>query len=112
VSYDATWTASRRCTIATLGVGYADGVPRATGLAEAVPRLVELGGSTVPLVGRVTMDMCMAMVDDAPVAVGDVATIFGGRVSLDAQARAAGTIAYELLTALGPRVVRRYRGAA
>jgi alanine racemase len=112
VSYDATWTAPRRCTIATLGIGYADGVPRAVGLAEAVPRVVELGGMTVPLVGRVTMDMCMVMVDHAPVAVGDVATVFGGRVTLDAQARAAGTIAYELLTALGPRVVRRYRGAA
>jgi alanine racemase len=112
VSYDATWTAPRRCTVATLGIGYADGVPRATGLAEAVPRLVELGGATVPLIGRVTMDMCMAMVEHAPVAVGDVATIFGGRISLDAQARAAGTISYELLTALGPRVVRRYRGAA
>jgi alanine racemase len=51
-------------------------------------------------------------VDDLPVSVGDVATIFGGRVSLDAQARASGTISYELLTALGPRVVRRYKGAA
>jgi alanine racemase len=112
VSYDATWTAPRRCTIATLGIGYADGVPRATSLAESVPRLVELGGATVPLVGRVTMDMCMVMVEGTPVAVGDVATIFGGRISLDAQARAAGTISYELLTALGPRVVRRYRGAA
>jgi alanine racemase len=40
-----------------------------------------------------------------------VSPTFGGRVSLDAQARAAGTIAYELLTALGPRVVRRYQGA-
>jgi alanine racemase len=112
VSYDATWTAPRRCTIATLGIGYADGVPRATGLAESVPRLVELGGATAPLVGRVTMDMCMARVEETPVAVGDIATIYGGRVSLDAQARAAGTISYELLTALGPRVVRRYRGAA
>ncbi|HKU60651.1 MAG TPA: alanine racemase [Gemmatimonadales bacterium] len=111
VSYDATWKAPRRCTVATLGIGYADGVPRANGLAHAEPRLVELGDTTVPLVGRVTMDMCMVAVDDRPVAVGDMATIFGGRVTLDAQARAAGTISYELLTALGPRVVRRYKGA-
>jgi alanine racemase len=41
-------------------------------------------------------------------ALGDVATIFGGRVALDAQAAAAGTIAYELLTALGRRLPRRY----
>ena len=55
------------------------------------------------------MDMCMAAVDDGQVAVGDIATIFGGLVSLDQQARSAGTIAYELLTALGPRLPRRYR---
>ena len=111
MSYDATWKAPRRCTVATLGIGYADGVPRATGLADPEPRLVELGETIAPLVGRVTMDMCMVALDDRTVSVGDVATIFGGRVSLDAQARAAGTIAYELLTGLGPRVVRRYQGA-
>jgi alanine racemase len=111
VSYDATWKAPRRCTVATLGIGYADGVPRAADLADPEPRLIELGNTVAPLVGRVTMDLCMVALDDRTVSVGDVATIFGGRVSLDAQARAAGTIAYELLTALGPRVVRCYRGA-
>lgn len=111
VSYDATWKAPHRCTIATVGIGYADGVPRATGLADHEPRLVELGQVLAPMVGRVTMDMCMVALD-GPVAVGEVATIFGGRVSLDTQARAAGTISYELLTALGPRVVRRYSGTA
>ena len=55
------------------------------------------------------MDMCMAAVDDGQVAVGDIATIFGGLVTLDQQARSAGTIAYELLTSLGPRLPRRYR---
>ena len=40
--------------------------------------------------------------------IGDVATIFGGRVSLDEQATRAGTISYELLTAMGPRIQRRY----
>jgi alanine racemase len=112
VSYDATWKAPRRCTVATLGIGYADGLPRATGLADPEPRVVELGDRIAPLVGRVTMDMCMVALDDRTVSVGDVATIFGGRVSLDTQARGAGTISYELLTALGPRVVRRYTGAA
>jgi alanine racemase len=69
---------------------------------------VEIGGRRVPLVGRVTMDMCMAAVDDAQVAVGDVATLFGGLVTLDEQARSVGTIAYEVLTSLGPRLPRRY----
>jgi alanine racemase len=55
------------------------------------------------------MDMCMAAVDDGVVAVGDVVTVFGGLVSLDEQARGAGTISYELLTALGSRLPRLYR---
>ncbi|MGH7578634.1 MAG: alanine racemase [Gemmatimonadales bacterium] len=109
VSYGAAWRPARRTTIATLGIGYADGLPRAANLADGGPRLVELRGRTVPLVGRVTMDLCMVAVEDGQVAVGDVATIFGGIVSLDQQARAAGTISYELLTALGPRLPRRYR---
>jgi alanine racemase len=58
------------------------------------------------------MDMCM-LVAEEDVAIGDVATIFGGLVTLDRQASAAGTISYELLTRLGSRVPRRYeRGLA
>ena len=45
-------------------------------------------------------------------AIGDVATVFGGRVSLDEQAALAGTIPYELLTALGARLPRRYQRTA
>jgi alanine racemase len=44
------------------------------------------------------------------VAIGDVATVYGGLVSIDRQADAHGTISYELLTRLGPRVPRCYRG--
>jgi alanine racemase len=110
VSYGATWIADRPTTIATLGIGYADGLPRSAERSTSwPPRLVELGGRVVPLVGRVTMDMCMAAVDDGQVAVGDVATVFGGLVTLDAHARSAGTISYELLTSLGSRLPRRYR---
>ena len=114
VSYGATWSAPRATTVATLAVGYADGFPRAapdgacaspTGRA---PRLVELNGALVPVVGRVTMDMTMIDTGGDRPACGDVATIYGGRVSIDQQAAAAGTIAYELLTALSPRVPRRY----
>ena len=112
VSYGAAWRAPRSTTVATLGLGYADGFLRAAHVAgrgsEAVPRLVELGGALVPVVGRVTMDMTMVDAGGARPAPGDVATIYGGRVSLDQQAAAAGTIAYELLTALGARVPRRY----
>jgi alanine racemase len=66
-----------------------------------------VNGRLAPVVGRVTMDMCMAVVEH-DVAIGDVATLFGGLVTLDQQASAAGTISYELLTRLGPRLARRY----
>jgi alanine racemase len=69
--------------------------------------MVELGGRLVPIAGRVTMDLCMAVVDQ-PVAIGDVATVYGGMITLDQQAEIAGSISYELLTRLGPRVTRRY----
>lgn len=111
VSYGATWRAPGRTTVATLSIGYADGFPRATrespGFEDRPPRLVELGGRAVPVVGRVTMDLTMVAVD-GETAVGDVATLYGGVVSLDQQAAAAGTISYELLTALGARLPRLY----
>ena len=108
VSYAATWRAERPVTIATVAVGYADGFPRAAGR----PRTMELGGQVVPVAGRVAMDMTMLAAGEGQrVSCGDVATVFGGLVSLDQQAEAAGTSSYELLTSLSPRVPRRY-GAA
>jgi alanine racemase len=53
------------------------------------------------------MDMCMVL-GEQDVAIGDVATVYGGMISIDRQAEAAGTISYELLTRLGSRVARRY----
>ena len=104
VSYGATWTARRDTRVATLGIGYADGVPRSLSNSGQV----ELGGRVVPIVGRVTMDMTLvALPDDLPIAPDDIATLFGGRISLDAAAAAAGTISYELLTSLGARLPRR-----
>ena len=109
VSYGATWTAPRDTRVATLAVGYADGFPRAADRpADRPTRLVELGEPLFPVVGRVTMDMTMIDVGTAPVTPGDVATVYGGRVSLDQQAAAAETISYELLTSLGARVPRCY----
>jgi alanine racemase len=104
VSYDSTWRAPRLTTVATLSIGYADGLPRSlSNVGE-----VELLGQRCGIVGRVTMDQLMVNAGDLPVAVGDVATVFGGSVSLDEQAALAGTISYELLTSLGARLPRRY----
>jgi alanine racemase len=105
VSYGAEAEVEADTTIATIGIGYGDGVPRSLGGRG----FVELNGVIVPIVGRVTMDMVMVDVEDTPVALGDTATIFGGLVSLDDQAGLAGTVSYEMLTILTPRVPRRYR---
>jgi alanine racemase len=105
VSYGATWRADCATTIATVAVGYADGFHRAAGR----PRMIELGGRLVPVAGRVAMDMTMVVAGDGQQVVpGEIATVFGGLVSLEEQARAAGTTSYELLTSLSPRVHRRY----
>jgi alanine racemase len=112
VGYGATWRAERPVTVATISVGYADGFPRGSPPEgrEQFQREIELNGRLVPIVGRVTMDMCMVAAGEG-VALGDVATVFGGMASLDKQAEAAGTISYELLTRLGPRVARCYRSS-
>ncbi|HEU4763547.1 MAG TPA: alanine racemase [Gemmatimonadales bacterium] len=104
VSYGATWRAPAATTIATLALGYADGMHR-SGAGRA---RVELHGRPIPVVGRITMDLTMVAVPDGRVQVGDVATVFGGAVSLAEHAAALGTISYEVLTSMSARVVRSY----
>lgn len=113
VSYGADWTAPCDTTVATLGIGYADGVPRAVqGRAQVV-----LGGRRLPIVGRVTMDFVMVDVgpDGGGAGIGDVATLIGTdgehTIALDEFAAWAGTISYEIIARLGPRLARRYRPA-
>lgn len=103
VSYGATWAATSDTRVATLGIGYADGVPRSLSNHGSV----EVRGRRCPILGRVTMDMTMI---ESDAALGDVAAVFGGVITLDQQAVAAGTISYELLTSISPRVERHYSG--
>lgn len=109
VSYGQTWTADRPTRIATLAVGYADGVPRALSNHGTVG----IGGEAYPVAGRVCMDMTMVSLGapgDAAVGLGDEAVVFGpGGPSAEAQAAAAGTISYELTSGLTARVARVYR---
>ena len=107
VSYGATWHAGAPTRVAVVAAGYADGWHR-SGSSRSI---VELRGQRVPVHGRITMDMTMveATPDTGP---DDIVTIFGGLVSLDEQAALAGTISYELLTSLSPRVERRYGEAS
>lgn len=104
VSYDATWQAPVPTIAATLGIGYADGLPRSLSSKGKV----EILGAIRPIIGRVTMDHIVVDVGDLPVELGEIATLFGGMITLEEQAALAGTLGYELLTGLGSRLPRRY----
>jgi alanine racemase len=111
ISYGRTFVTRRESLIAVLPVGYADGYSRALSNRGAVL----IRGRRAPVVGRVCMDLTMVDVTDVPgVAEGDDVVLVGsqGEASLSAEAvaEAAGTIAYELLCGIGPRVPRRYHG--
>ncbi len=111
VGYGATHRAGRPERWATLPIGYADGLPRALGNRGSAL----LGGRRVPIVGRISMDMTVVDITDAPgVGVGDVATLVGadGReeITVDEVAGLAGTISYEILTGFTRRLPRVWTG--
>ncbi|BDZ63843.1 alanine racemase [Agromyces mangrovi Wang et al. 2018] len=110
-SYDLTWRASAPTTLALVPLGYADGVPRHASGAGSVL----LGGEVRPIVGRVAMDQFLVDAGTVPVETGDEVVLFGdpstGAPTADEWADAAGTIGYEIVTRIGPRVPRTYRGA-
>ncbi len=104
VGYGASWTADRPSVIATVAGGYSDGLPR-TLSNHAV---LWDGDTPCPLVGRVSMDLITVDITDLP-EVPRSLDILGPHQSVDTLAAAAGTIGYEILTALGPRYDRRYQ---
>jgi alanine racemase len=112
VSYGATWRASGRRRIATLGIGYADGYRRALSNRGSVL----LNGQRAPVAGIVTMDMTMIDVTDVPCEIGDVATLIGrdgnAVLTVDEVAATADVLSYELLVGLKLRVPRFYLDTA
>lgn len=110
VGYGATHRAERGRRIATVGVGYADGYLRSlSGVASA-----HVGRIRVPVVGRVSMDLITLDVTDVPepeTRPGALIDLIGPNHPVDALAQEAGTIGYEILTALGSRFARRYTGS-
>ncbi len=114
--YNAQWTARRRTRLATLLAGYADGLPVGAGGVDAKPGAeVVIGGQRCPLVGRISMDLCIADVTDLPedaARPGDFARFFGEDIGLDEFAAASGTIGYTVLTSLSGRYARRIVGGA
>ncbi len=106
VGYSRGFVARAPRRIATCGAGYADGVLRSNGGDGRV----WVAGALRPIVGRVSMDVIAVDVTGADLGLGDTVELFGPNRMLDDAARAAGTIGYELLTSITPRVPRVYRG--
>jgi alanine racemase len=107
VGYGAAHRSTRATSLATLGLGYADGVFRALSQVGAA----FVGGIRAPFVGRVSMDLITIDVGHVPAHLaqpGAWAEVLGEHQSADELAAAAGTIGYEVLTALGSRLHRRY----
>ena len=105
VGYGRRGVLQRDSRIATITIGYADGFDRHFGNG-AVSMWVN--GKLCPTVGNVCMDAVMIDVTDVPCKVGDTVEIFGEHVPIENLSDARGTIPYEILTSVSPRVKRVY----
>ncbi|WP_458040804.1 MULTISPECIES: alanine racemase [Bacteria] len=107
VSYGYDYRTDGPTTLALVPLGYADGVPRAASGRGPVT----IGGKRLRVAGRIAMDQFVVDAGDTPVAVGDEVVLFGdptlGVPAADEWADASGTINYEIVTRIGPRVPRR-----
>src|SRR6266849_838379 len=108
VSYGASWIAPRDTVVATLGIGYADGVRR--GVAVSGKAHVLLRGQRCPIAGLVQMDLTIVDTGTLEVQVGDVATIVGEdtkqQITLEELSAWSGAIVHEVLAGLGSRLPR------
>jgi alanine racemase len=114
VSYGLAYETPSATVLATVPIGYADGVPRRLGAAGGE---VLIGGRRARIAGNVTMDQIVVDCGpDAAVAVGDEVVLFGRQadeeVPAEEWARRLGTIGYEIVTRVGPRVPRVPAGTA
>ncbi|HEY1710515.1 MAG TPA: alanine racemase [Rhizomicrobium sp.] len=110
VGYGASFATRRRSTLATVALGYADGLMRSLGNRG----FGAIDGHPAAIAGRVSMDLTTLDVTDVPAALLQVGTpveFFGDTISLEQIAEAAGTANYEILTGIAPRVPRYYEAA-
>ena len=105
VGYGRHGLLERDSRIATVNIGYADGFDRHFGNGRVS---MWVGGKLCPTVGNVCMDAVMIDVTDVPCKVGDTVEIFGEHVPVEQLSDARGTIPYEILTSISPRVKRVY----
>ena len=105
IGYSRKGVLKRRSRIATIPIGYADGIDRHLGNGNAE---VLINGHRCPTVGNICMDICMIDVTDAPCKVGDAVEIFGENITVMELAERLDTIPYEILTSVSQRVKRVY----
>ena len=105
IGYGRHGVLERDSRIATVNIGYADGFDRHFGNGRVS---MWVGGKLCPTVGNVCMDAVMIDVTGAPCKVGDTVEIFGEHVPIEQLSEARGTIPYEILTSVSPRVKRVY----
>ncbi len=105
VGYGRVGKVSKDKTIATVGIGYADGLSRK--LSDKNGRML-VNGKLVPIIGNVCMDMTMLDITGTEASEGDEVIVFGNNPSVEEVAEAAETIAYEILTGISGRVKRVY----
>lgn len=114
VGYGGVWTARHASRLAILAAGYADGYLRSASATDEAPGSdVMIAGKRCPVVGRISMDLMavdISALPDKAVRRGDLVTLIGDDVTLDDVGNKAGTIGYEILTSLGRRYHRVYRG--
>jgi alanine racemase len=116
VGYGGTWTARRPTKLAIVSAGYADGYFRAAGSNDGSRGAeVVIAGKRCPIAGRISMDLMAVDITDLPnnaARRGHMATLIGDGITVDELAHHYGTIGYEVLTSLGRRYARTYKGGA
>jgi alanine racemase len=116
VGYGAVWTARRPTRLAIVAAGYADGYFRAAGSNDGTRGAeVVVAGKRCPVAGRISMDLLAIDVTDVPnsaVRRGHMVTLIGEGITVDELAHHFGTTGYEVLTSLGKRYARVYKGGA
>ncbi len=109
IGYNAKFTAKNNMTVAIVSAGYADGLPTSlSGYDENIRLYAKLRGERLPVIGRISMDYTVLDITNAKarIELGQKAVFLG--LELEAQAKAAGLVSYEILTGLGQRCRRVY----
>jgi alanine racemase len=105
VGYSRKGVLKRDTQVATVAIGYADGLNRR--LSNGKGRML-VNGKLAPIVGNICMDMAMLDITDVPAREGDEVIVFGPELPVSEMARLLETIPYEVLTGISQRVKRVY----